>query len=723
MIDRCDCVISSVKKSDFNPKSIEQDLNRLLNEASAGDNLAEFNLQVAMGAMQALLHYLDLLSNNVNFGAFTFQTHDLSQYLRLDRSALRALSVFPEPGQGGVNKSASLFGLLNKCKTAQGQRLLAQWLKQPLIDAKEIRKRHQLVAILAEDATLRQTLQTDFLRYMPDLLRNSKRFQKGIASLEDVVNVYQGIIRLPGIISNLEEVETGDQQVQQLIQNTFINPLKESQHLLAKLVEMVETTIDLDELERHHYVIKAEYDDRLTRIKESINTALEQLDKEHNRVKKDLNMPDKVKLEDTQQYGFCFRVTRNDSKVLVSKRNQYTELGTSKAGVYFTTKAAKELCDDHIDLQNQYSAHQSGLVKQVIAVAAGYCPPLESLNVIIATLDVLVCYAHVSINAPIPYVQPEITELGKNGSLDIKEVRHPCLEVQEDLNFIPNDVEMIHKESEFLIITGPNMGGKSTYIRSIGIVALMSQAGCFVPTAADANVPVFDSILARVGAGDSQLKGVSTFMSEMLETSTILRLATEDSLIIIDELGRGTSTYDGFGLAWSISEYIATRLRSKCLFASHFAEIVELANQIQHVQNLHCKALVEQRKGSTSKQDREITLLYKVEKGTSDRSYGIHVAELAGFPQKVIQLAKRKAEEMEDLDGEEAPLLSMDVETTEKGMAIVEEILRAFASETKRRRIDSDNHQEEVAILADLVSKYKGRALSDPWIQKALECL
>lgn len=486
---------------------------------------------------------------------------------------------------------------------------------------------------------------------MPDLLRNSKRFQKGIASLEDVVNVYQGVIRLPGLIASLQEAESGEAETQRLIQETFVGPLAESQHLLAKLVEMVETTIDLEELERHHYVIKAEYDDRLTRIKESIDSALDQLNAEHSRVKRDLNMPEKVKLEDTQQYGYCFRVTRNDSKVL-SKKSQYIELGTSKAGVYFTTATAKELCNDHIDLQNKYSAHQSGLVKQVIAIAAGYCPPLEKLNVSIAILDVLVCYAHVSVNAPLPYIQPEVTEMGKQGTLDLREVRHPCLEVQEDLNFIPNDVQMVHDESEFLIITGPNMGGKSTYIRSIGIVALMNQAGCFVPTAPEAKVPVFDSILARVGAGDSQLKGVSTFMSEMLETSTILRLATEDSLIIIDELGRGTSTYDGFGLAWSISEYIATKLRSRCLFASHFAEIVELASQIGHVENLHCKALVEQRKGSSSKQDCQITLLYKVEKGTSDRSYGIHVAELAGFPSKVIQLAKRKAEEMEDLDGE-----------------------------------------------------------------------
>jgi DNA mismatch repair protein MSH2 len=207
--------------------------------------------------------------------------------------------------------------------------------------------RHRLVATFADDSSLRQTLQTDFLRFMPDLLRNSKRFQKGVASLEDVVNVYQGVIRLPALIAHLEEAaETGgDLQTQKLIRDTFVKPLTESQHLLAKLVEMVETTIDLEELERHHYVIKPEYDDRLGKIKASINRALDQLEVEHSKVKKDLNMPaDKVKLEDTQQYGYCFRVTRNDSKVLLTKKKQYIELGTS---IQCPSKRSRQASDCH----------------------------------------------------------------------------------------------------------------------------------------------------------------------------------------------------------------------------------------------------------------------------------------------------------------------------------------------------------------------------------------
>lgn len=159
VVDRAGCVVSSVKRSDFNPKSIEQDLNRLLNEDGAGDNLPEFGLQIAMGSMQALMAYLSLLHDETNFGQFSIKTHDLSQYLRLDHSALRALAVFPEPGQTGTNKSASVYGLLNQCRTPQGQRLLAQWLKQPLVNAHEIRKRHALVEALAENSATRQTIQ------------------------------------------------------------------------------------------------------------------------------------------------------------------------------------------------------------------------------------------------------------------------------------------------------------------------------------------------------------------------------------------------------------------------------------------------------------------------------------------------------------------------------------------------------------------------------------
>ncbi|CDS01787.1 probable DNA mismatch repair protein MSH2 [Sporisorium scitamineum] len=725
VIQRCGVVMFDNRRADFSAKNIDQDLRRLLRVESSSVTFPELDLKVAMAAASALISYLALLTDESNFGQYTIRTHDLSQYLRLDNSALRALNLFPEPGQTGSTKNTSIYGLLNRCRTGQGQRLLGQWLKQPLVNVHAIQQRQDLVELFVNDNAARQLIQSDYLKLMPDMHRISKRFQKGVATLEDVVRVYQAVLRLPALIQTLSDIDTPSEAHSLLLVETYIDPFQLHSTALTKFTELVEATLDLNELAQHNFVIKPDFDDNLRQIKEALDDTRDKLDEQHRLAGKELRMDTekKLHLENHHVYGYCLRVTRTDAGLVRNKKG-YSDIATVKGGLYFTNEALRDLANDFKDLSDRYSRSQSGLVKEVIQIASSYCPPLEKLNVVLAHLDVIVSFAHVSDTAPIPYVKPAVSEKGTNADVDLREARHPCLEVMDDITFIPNDTEMVRGKSEFLVITGPNMGGKSTYIRQVGIIALMAQIGCFVPAAQGAKLPVFDCILARVGAGDSQLKGVSTFMAEMLETATILKTATVDSLIIIDELGRGTSTYDGFGLAWAISEWIATHVRCKCLFATHFHELTNLASQQPHVRNLHVVAFVKQKEGG-SRQDRDITLLYKVQPGISDQSLGINVAELANFPPSVIALAKRKAEELEDYDEDEpnsSVLDSLPEDVTKQGAKLIDEFLTTWAERSKkdpkRARTDPESELQE---LKQVMDEFRPRIEANAWAAKVLE--
>ncbi|KAG2175155.1 hypothetical protein INT44_007643 [Umbelopsis vinacea] len=716
VLSRCNVVATERKRSDFNTKDIEQDLNRLLDGEISVAALPEFEMKNAMASCACLVKYLSILSDETAFGKYNLKHHDLSQYMRLDASALRALNLMPSP-HDGASKTMSLFGLLNKCKTAQGSRLLGQWLKQPLLDIDSIRERQDLVQIFTEDTEIRQSVQEDHLKSVPDMHRLAKRFQRGFASLQDVVRIYQVIIKLPGLQACLEGY-SGDDEFKSLVDKVYISKLKEHATSLEKLQEMIETTIDLEAVADHEFIIKADFDEDLLELRQQVNDARARMDKEHLKLADKLNLDadKKLKLEKHNIYGYCFRISRADSGAIRNK-SEFIEYATQKAGTYFATTNLKELNNTWTDHSNQYEKKQNSLVKEVIGIVATYCPIMESLGSLVAHLDVIVSFAHVSVMAPIPYVRPTlhpIVGLLGEGNVMLEEARHPCLEVQDDVAFIPNDVKLVRDESEFQIITGPNMGGKSTYIRQIGVVALMAQIGCFVPCSA-ATLTIFDSILARVGAGDSQLKGVSTFMAEMLETATILQSATSKSLIIIDELGRGTSTYDGFGLAWAISEYIATKIKAFCLFATHFHELTALNEKVPHVRNLNVAVHV----GDTNDGGvRDITLLYKVNEGVCDQSFGIHVAELARFPSTVVRLAKRKADELEDtgIAENDEPVTKFTKMEVNQGNEIVQQCLREFGSD------DIENMDEQALSqrLETIRNKYSQEIEQNAYLKDLL---
>ena len=704
--DNCGIAIAERSGGDFGNRDIEQDLARLLRDERAAGILPQTDLKLAMGSAASLIKYLGLLSDPSNFGQYQLYQHDLSQYMKLDASAVKALNLMPGSRDG--SKTMNLYGLLNHCKTPVGSRLLAQWLKQPLMSKDEIEKRLQLVEAFVEDTQLRQMMQEEHLRSIPDLHRLAKRFQRNVANLEDVVRAYQVAIRLPGFIGTLEGVM--DEKYKDPLDAEYTSKLVQHNSSLAKLQEMVETTMDLASIDKHEYIIKPEFDDSLRIIRRKLDKLLADMQAEHRRVGYDLDQDTEKKLflEQHRVHGYCLRLTRTEAGCIRNKR-EYQECSTQKNGVYFTTSTLQALRREHDQLSENYNRTQSSLASEVVGVAASYVPVLEQLAGVLAHLDVVVSFAHAAVHAPTPYVRPTVHPRGQGNTI-LKEARHPCMEVQDDVQFITNDVALVRGASEFLIITGPNMGGKSTYIRQIGVVALMAQVGCFVPCA-EAELTLFDCILARVGASDSQLKGVSTFMAEMLETANILKSATAESLIIIDELGRGTSTYDGFGLAWAISEHIVREIGCFALFATHFHELTALVDDFPQVRNLHVVAHITD---DEDRRRREVTLLYKVREGVCDQSFGIHVAELVRFPEKVVNMAKRKADELEDFSTKhEVGAVQHSKEDVEEGSALLKDMLMQWKQATEGRDM---SRQEMAAKMKELVAGNE-KLMANPFFQ------
>lgn len=747
IIEGCGALVTTVRSSEFSARDVELELSKVLDSPVTHALVPELGLQLAMASCNALLRYLgpallnpDMEDDRENTSRkLHLYHHNLEQYMRLDIAAVRSLNLLPPPN-GNAHKTMSLYGLLNHCRTAMGARNLRRWIVQPLLDAKSIKRRHDLVSALVEDAEARQLLLDDdhLLRSIPDIPKLCRRLTRGSASLEDVVRIYQMAKALPKIVTVLDSLTS---EHKDLVDKVYTNVLNNHCKNLEKLIELVETTIDLEALDSHQYIIRAEFDEELLDLRQRLDELQHSIFEEHKRVGSDLHQDTekKLHLEQHHLYGWCLRLTRTEAGCLRGRSSHYTELSTQKNGVYFTTKRLHSLNNSYMDHQKSYRYHQNGLAREVIKIAATYGPPLEAIGQVIAHLDVILSFAHASTVAVIPYVRPNIVDSSiaqeKHGQssniLDIvsledtpnfeeirrtlennhcarlylKQARHPCLEAQDDVKFIPNDVNLEHGSSELLIITGPNMGGKSTYIRQVGVITVMAQIGCPVPCEV-ADLDIIDAILARVGASDSQLKGISTFMAEMLETATILRAATPRSLIIIDELGRGTSTTDGFGLAWAITEHIVTQIGCFCLFATHYHEMTKLSEEITTVKNLHVTAYV----GDSESKD--VALLYNVCEGASDRSFGIHVAKLAHFPPKIIEMASNKAAELEAEDSG-AQGDTQEVKSKKEGMAIVRDIMRQWRSNVKPEM----TQQQMMDQFQKVIGSFAQQINSNNWLQ------
>ncbi|KAK9203961.1 hypothetical protein WN943_014218 [Citrus x changshan-huyou] len=657
-LTRCGVMLTERKKTEFKTRDLVQDLDRLVRGSVEPVRDLVSGFEIAPGALGALLSYAELLSDESNYGNYYIRKYSLDSYMRLDSAAMRALNVLES--KTDANKNFSLFGLMNRtCTAGMGKRLLHMWLKQPLLDVNEINARLDIVQAFVDDTALRQDLR-QHLKRISDIERLMHNLEKRRAGLQQIVKLYQSSIRLPYIRSALQQYEG---QFSSLIKERYLDPLEsltDDDHL-NKFIALVETSVDLDQLENGEYMISSSYDTGLSALKNEQESLERQIHSLHKQTASDLDLPvDKaLKLDKGTQFGHVFRITKKEEpKIRKKLTTQFIVLETRKDGVKFTNTKLKKLGDQYQKVLEEYKNCQKELVNRVIQTAVTFSEVFKSLATMLSELDVLLSFADLASSCPTPYTRPDINPPDV-GDIILEGSRHPCVEAQDWVNFIPNDCKLvsilaigtreIRGKSWFQIITGPNMGGKSTFIRQVGVNILMAQVGSFVPCDR-ASISVRDCIFARVGAGDCQLRGVSTFMQEMLETASILKGATDSSLIIIDELGRGTSTYDGFGLAWAICEHLVEEIRAPTLFATHFHELTALAHenanefntkQMVGVANYHVSAHID----STS---RKLTMLYKVEPGACDQSFGIHVAEFANFPESVVTLAREKAAELED---------------------------------------------------------------------------
>lgn len=565
--------------------------------------------------------------------------------MHLDNAAFSALNILPRP-EDSLRSNTSLYGFLNRCRSDLGMRRLRQWLAQPLTSAEEISRRHDVVEAFCSAEGLLRQVEAHF-RHVPDLERMAARLHRtsttsryAKASIEDMVLLYQCVTGVDGIASAILTYQGVHSNV---LSTTIVEPLRACLADFQGFRALVEQTIDLKQAEQRTYCISSAFDATLGELGAARDRVKDKMEVLRVAVDAEIRLPNRgrekgVALTECPD-GQCFRVTKKNQQAIQSHkgRTKLEALSIKKQEFLFTTPELKKLNKELKEAIDRYDRQSAQLVAKALQVAATYCPVVERLAEVLASLDVLSAFARVVLSAPCNFCRPQLDSTSR--TFKIQAATHVLVAANSEKAFVANDVDMDKEASRLHLITGPNMGGKSTYIRSVALIALLNQVGSFVPCQT-ATLPIFDAVMCRVGASDMQLRGISTFMAEMLEAACILNTATDRSLVIVDELGRGTSTSDGFGLAWAIARHLAETTRCFSLFATHFHELATLEQAIPGVHNRHATAAVDAASG-------KLTFLYSLAAGAADQSYGAHVADLAGFPKPVIEAARRRAAEFE----------------------------------------------------------------------------
>ncbi|MBE6116034.1 MAG: DNA mismatch repair protein MutS [Erysipelotrichaceae bacterium] len=559
-----------------------------------------------LNAIGRLLNYLEATQKRGMQYIDRFTLEDNRKYLLMDYSTMQNLELVDASRTN--SKAITLWSFLDKCRSAAGSRQLKKWIQRPLRDVDKINQRLDLIAYLKKHYIEREELK-EHLSQLYDLERLIARVSYGNANGRDILRLQKSLdavprimalVRKSGIYSEFDELDLCD-GLREKLQNCIVDEPPVSTHQGG--------------------IFKDGYDSQLDELRKAQREGqnwiveLERAEKERTGIKT-------LKVGYNKVFGYYIEV----SKGMVSQVKEewgYQRKQTLTTGERYITRRLKEKEDAILHAEERAIRLESELFDQLINDIKGYLTSLQKLAIALAVIDANFALSEISSNNG--YIRPSFNE---ERILDIKEGRHPILEKVGSLQYVPNDVKMDDKHP-VQIITGPNMGGKSTYMRQAALLVIMAQLGCFVP-AKKASMPIFDAIYTRIGSTDDILAGQSTFMVEMTEANNALKNATRDSLIIFDEIGRGTSTYDGMALAQSMLEYIDVTIGAKTLFSTHYHELTSLENSMNGIKNKHVDVYEENDK---------ITFLYKVKDGKANKSYGIHVASLAKLPEGVIERA------------------------------------------------------------------------------------
>ena len=565
-------------------------------------------------------------------------------------------------------RTYSLLWLLDNTKTAMGSRKLKYFIENPLVDISRINERYNIVSKLLEEFILAEELRSD-LYEVYDLERLCGRISFGSANAKDLLQLKSSLKVLPSIKEKLEKISFYDE----------IEPLNDLYELLEKSINEDAPTGLKD-----GFLIKEGYSKELDELK-SLSKGGKDFISNFEREERERTGIKGLKVGFNKVFGYYIEVS-NSYLSMVTDDMDYTRKQTLANCERFINPILKEKEDIILSSEDKIINLEYNLFVEIRDKCKEYISILQKNAKVISEIDVLQSFALAS--EKYGYIRPIL-----NSTNEIKVIssRHPVVEkVLKDTEYVPNDIVM-DNNTDILLITGPNMAGKSTYMRQLGIIAIMAQIGCFVP-AKEAHLPVFDKIFTRIGASDDLVSGESTFMVEMMEASRAIKSATKNSLILFDELGRGTATYDGMSLAEAILEYIANNIKCKTLFSTHYHELTDMEKTLPNLKNKHVSAVEE---------NGNITFLHKVKDGSVDKSYGINVAVLAGLPKEVIDRASVILKNYESKETNKSTTTQMTLPLNfEEKKSVVEE-------ELKKIDILNITPIEAINILSDLKEKIK----------------